>query len=265
MADAVVAPWLLDAARARVGEFADQLRSGVDGDRPVPNLVWSVSELGQHVACLPAFWSELHEGGDTFDLPDDFAAYSDHQRISRITETDPATLADVIEHEMEAYLQRLAAGDIDPWLYGRQTTPSNMCGSMIEECVLHGRDLAAVTGVTPPTLTPREALVIVEAMMIITSPFVDPAKASAQPDGVYHVSFRGGRDFTWTKSGDALEIVPGRPSKPDARLNADPVAFVMTSLGRMSNARAGLTGKIVAHGRRPWRFVGLGGIAVDGV
>ena len=122
-----------------------------------------------------------------------------------------------------------------------------------------------MTGGEPPTLTRREALVAIDAMMVITPVFVDPAKAAAQPDGTYHVHFRGGPDVTWIKRGDKLEIEAGRPAKADARLNADPAAFVMTSLGRMSDARAALTGKMVVYGRRPWRFAGLGTLAIAGV
>lgn len=39
----------------------------------------------------------------------------------------------------------------------------------------------------------------------------------------------------------------------------------MASLGRISQVRAGLSGKMITYGRKPWRFLGLGKIASDGV
>lgn len=79
------------------------------------------------------------------------------------------------------------------------------------------------------------------------------------------ISFRGGNDYTWVLSNGALEITTGRRRRADARLNADPATFALSSLGRISDTRAGLTGGVVAYGRKPWRLSALGTIAVDGV
>ena len=122
-----------------------------------------------------------------------------------------------------------------------------------------------MSGAAKPSYERREANLAVDAIMVTTEFFVDEAKAQAQPDGVYHLQFRGGHDYTWTKQGGRLMIVQGRPAKADARMNADPAKFLMTALGRYGPIRAGLTGGMVAYGRKPWRFVGLGTIAVDGV
>ena len=102
-------------------------------------------------------------------------------------------------------------------------------------------------------------------MMLTTPSFVDEGRAGAQPDGVYHVRFRGGNDYTWTKRRGTLAIERGRPDRADARLSADPATFLLASLGRVSQVRAALSGGMIAYGLRPWRFVGLGTIAIDGV
>ena len=256
-------PALIDAARARVQAVTNDLRQISDGDRAVPGLDWSVTDLGQHVACLPSFWSGLDAAGSNFDRPDDFAAYSQAAR-AHIEETEPNDLADRIDAEFEAFITDLSA-DRSRWLYGIPTTATNMLGLTLNECVLHGRDLAAVTGTKPPTFEPAEANAAVAAIMVTTPVFVDAERAEAQPDGVYHLHFRGGRDYTWTKRGAELIVTDGRPARADARLNADPAAFLMASLGRIGNARVAATGAMIAYGRRPWRFLALPKLTVDGV
>jgi hypothetical protein len=41
--------------------------------------------------------------------------------------------------------------------------------------------------------------------------------------------------------------------------------FMLSSLGRVSQVKAALSGKMVTYGRKPWRFVGLGNVVADGL
>lgn len=261
--------WLIDAARNRVHEFCEQLRNippSVHAATPVPNLDWTVADLAQHIACLPSYWNARNAEGDRFERPTDFAAFSDQAR-AHITSTDLDALAGRIEAEYETYLGELGGPDAGAarWLYGRPVTATNMCGFILNELVLHGCDLAAVTGASRPRFTSREANVAIDASMVTIPVFIDEDKAKAQPDGVYHIAFKEGRDYTWTKQGSTLSIAEGRPESADAKMRADPATFLMASLGRISQVRAGLSGKMLAYGRRPWRLMGLGTIAIDGV
>lgn len=261
-------PWLLDAISKRAGEFGAQLRSlpsGVGGATAVPGLDWSIADLGQHVACLPHFWNSLIIQGNTFEVPDDFVAFSDQAR-AHITETDPGQLADLIEAEFAGFNQELADPTAAPRvLYAQPFTAQELGGLAVSELVVHGRDLAAISGAVAPTFTNGEANAAVDALMAVTPAFIDPVKAGKQPDGVYHLKFKGGREYTWTKSGAALTVAEGRPPKADAHMIADPAMFILSAQGRVSQLRMGLSGKVLSYGRRPWRFLGLGNIAVDGV
>lgn len=263
MSDGALEDWLLGSVTSRLTDFTAQLRTA-DASVQVPNLEWTVADLGQHVACLPSFWRNQHQAGDHFEQPENFAAYSDQAR-AHITDSDPNSLADICIAEFETFLDELAEPDATRWLYGRATNAANMVGLAINELVLHGRDLAAVTGAQAPSFDRREANAAVDGIMVTTPSFIDASKASAQPDGVYHVHFRGGRDYTWTKRGPQLDIAEGRPQRADARLSADPATFLLVSLQRAGQISAALSGKMVAYGLRPWRFYGLGAIAVDGV
>lgn len=144
-------------------------------------------------------------------------------------------------------------------------TASSCRPLFLNEFIVHGQDLAAVTGAPKPTHTPAMAHRAIDGMFTTTPAFVDPDKAAAQPDGVYHLKFRGGLDYTWTKSGRELLITKGKPAKADAHLNADPIAFILSSLGRIGQIKPALTGAIVSYGKKPWRFLGLGTVLADGV
>lgn len=255
---------LAKAVLERSGAFADQLRHVADGDTPVPNLDWSVTELGRHVAGLPQFWTGQHAAGAIFERPTDFAAFSQAMQ-GYVHESEPAAIADRLEVEFGAFVDRMRADPQQRWLYGIRVNPADLFGLGLNELILHGRDLAAVTSGRAPQHTNVEALAAVDALMRTTPVFVDEAKALAQPDGVYHVRFRGGQSYTWTKAGPNLEITLGKPVKADATLVADPTTFLLSALGRISQVRAGLSGKMVSYGRKPWRFLGLANIAVEGV
>lgn len=254
---------LTNAVRKRSTEFATQVRSLATTSTAVPTLQWTAADLAQHVAGLPQFWLGQHQSGPNFALPPDFAAFSDDAR-SHLVETGPHALADLIEREFELLTAHLTESD-GQWLYGVHVAPSKLFGLAINELILHGRDLAAISGATPPTYESFEALAAADALMSTAGSFVDKEKARAQPDGIYHVRFRGGKDYTWTKKDDTLRITEGKPAKADAHLVTDPATFLLSSLGRISQLRAGLSGKMLSYGRKPWRFLGLANITVDGV
>lgn len=264
MSDRGLAPWVGEAVRRRAGEFAAQLRSGVDGAASVPGMEWSVAELAQHVASLPDYWTSFDELADGFEQPDDWTEFFAKAR-SHIDDRDPARLADLIDGNFDEFLDWLTEGEAQAWLYGQQVDKAIFAGFALNELILHGRDLAGATGAAEPTFERREANLAADAVVSLMPVFVDPAKASAQPDGVYRVSFRDGNDYTWIKEGSTLAVEPGRPPKADADLIADQATFLLASLGRISQLRAGLSGKMISYGRRPWRFLGLGSIAVDSV
>lgn len=256
--------WLAADVNAAVAALCDQFRSGVDGSTKVPNLDWTVGELGAHVACMPALYRRQHDLGTDFEPPLDWAVFSIAQR-AHITERDPATLADLIEEEVARYLGEIDELDEPRWLYGQQTTAGNIAAALLSEATLHGYDLAALTGAEKRKLDRRQGNAIVDASMRLAPAFVDPAKVAELPDGTYHLRFRGGNDYTYRVADGRLEIEDGRVGKADAVMSAAPEAFAMISLGRGNQVAAAITGKVVAYGRKPWRLMALGNIVADGV
>ena len=255
----------VEEVRSAKAAFVSQLRSGVDGTSEVPNLQWSVAGLAAHVASLPKWWNDQHENADaSFVQPDDFAALSIENR-AHITEEQPGALADLIDDEFDRYLTQVGELDSQRSNYGMAFTWRQMLAIALSELIVHGRDLAAATGSPIPTMTKTQGHEIAEATILLAPAFVDPTRAKAQPNGTYHVKMRGGKSYAWELMDGTLTATIGKPARSDATMNAEPVTFVLSSLGRMSDARAALTGGVVAYGAKPWRLAGLSKIVVDGV
>lgn len=253
---------LRDDVRAAAVAFADGLRGVTDPGQRVPNLDWSVAELAAHLACLPAVYRAQHQIGEDFEPPEDWARFSNASR-AHITTTDVDELATLLLDEVETLL--IPDDPNEPrLLYGCRTTVFNTAAGVLTELVLHGQDLGRLTG-QRPELTRAQALAGLEQQMVLTPVFVDAAKA-AKLAGTYGFRFRGGLDMTYRiDEAGAVTVERGRPPRADARINADPVTFLATSLGRVHPVMAALRGGVVAYGRKPWRMARLGNVVVDGV
>lgn len=266
--------WLRAEVVHAIDRFVAAL-DGLDGATGVPGLDWTVAELTAHIASLPRLYRSQHRLGEGFERPADFARFSAEQR-SHIDTGDLAVVADHLRSEVTGLLVELdaldAAGgdgriggvDAPRWQYGQPTTARNWAAAILSELVIHGQDLAGLTG-NPPRLTRDQANAVLPAMFAVAPAFTDPEKAR-RAAGVYHMHFRGGADWIYRigEAGD-LTVERGRPDRPDARLDADPAVFVLVALGRRNPNLAALRGQMIAWGRRPWKMIAAGDITVAGV
>jgi uncharacterized protein (TIGR03083 family) len=257
--------WLRGEVTKALEGFRSNLQAQT-GNRMVPNLVWTVAELTAHLAALPRLYRAQNELGDSFEPPTDWARFSIEQR-SHIDTADLASVANHLQSEVVGFLDEIEQlGDLDGqrWLYGQPTTHRNVVLLVLSELIVHGQDLGRLTG-TVPELTRRQANAVLPAMFAVVPAFVDQTKASGAA-GVYHLSFRGGDDWTYriTDSGEVL-FEKGRPARCDAHLSADPAAFLLVVLGRRNSTLAALKGQMLVWGRRPWKFMATTDISVAGV
>ncbi|MGH1491907.1 MAG: maleylpyruvate isomerase N-terminal domain-containing protein [Acidimicrobiales bacterium] len=254
--------WLQGEIRSASRSFVDQLRLIDAGSQAVPNLDWDVRELAAHVVCLPAFYKSLNESAEPMEMPAHFPDFSRSVR-AHLDQHDLEALAGMLLVETESLLENLGDEGTAPWMLYLNTTVEKVGAGYLGELLLHGQDLAPLSGATV-AIEARHAHRWIAASMTLAPFFVDREVARKYP-GVYHLRFRGGEEYTMRIVDGVLSINPGRPPKPDGHMVADPVAYMLVSMGRMSQVRAGLTGKIVVYGRRPWKFFGLDKIRVDGV
>jgi uncharacterized protein (TIGR03083 family) len=255
--------WLRSQVSQASTEFQDQLKTLDDTSVRVPNLEWSVAELASHVIATRGVYGGSNEIGEAFETPTSWADFSQAAR-SYITSTDASELGDLLQESTEALLDDLGP---DPnatrMLYGIETTSAGVAAGYLGELLLHAHDLARLTG-ADVEIDARQAHAIIGQYMTLAPAFVDPAKAR-RCAGTYHVSIRGGDDFTYVVADGRLAVTTGKPDRADARLVADPVAYVMVTMGRMGTLRAALSGRVVGYGRRPWLLARLGDIVADGI
>lgn len=267
--------WLRAEIRSASAAFEAQLRTlvgdpgsadaGSAGSLRVPNLEWTVRDLTAHLVSLPGLYEELNRAPEPFETPASWPDYSRGVR-AHLDDVDATSLADRLQPETERLLEILGDDGEKPWTLYVETTAAKVGAGYLGELLMHGQDLAALTGASVD-LTTEQGHAIVAAMMTLAPAFVDPDAARRCP-GVYHLRFRAGdrvQDFTYWVAAGRLSVAEGRPDRADARLVADPAAFALVAMGRMSQARAGLTGRIMGYGRKPWKFIALGKLRVDGV
>jgi hypothetical protein len=218
------------------------------GERPLSRVTWSALQTGAHLMSLCRRYRRTIEAPQP--LPASLARDNETE-LAAVPERDPGTLADLLEAEVSSLLDALGDdGELEVWYFSRRHTVRGIGGIMLAELLVHGRDLAMAHG-RPWPITRAQAAACFAGLLPMLTLFVDPDGARAAA-GTYHLRLRGGEDWTIRVHDGTADIEPGRPRRADLHISADPVTFLLNSYGHVSDARAALTGGIVAWGRRPW-------------
>ena len=207
---------------------------------------WSAAEVGAHLVSLPSRYRQM------FDAPRPFpasVAEQNRREIERIGERDPAVLADLLAAEVAAFLDACGPDGNRPVHYFTvRHTIGGIGGILLAELLMHGSDLARDRNWP---ISREQAVACLDGALPATVLSIDPA-AARRAAGVYHVGLRGDGDWTYHVHDGAVTVQRGRPDRADVHISADPVVFLRNAYGRLSAARAGLTGGILMWGRRPW-------------
>lgn len=136
--------------------------------------------------------------------------------------------------------------------------PSVVACHLLEECLIHGHDLARATG-RPWPIRRHHALLAVEGgvlPLISALPptaFVNQEKAEAFR-ARFELRLRGGGRTVMVFDHGSLTLDPGCARDVDASLSADPAALMLVFIGRQGLGMPLLGGKLAAWGRRPWKL-----------
>jgi len=175
-------------------------------------------------------------------------------------ERDPAVLADriaMLADEFDDVASRSQSATVE-WLQGIRLPPSAVACHLLEECLVHGHDIAKATG-SPWPIQPRHALLAVEAFLIPLlaalppTAFVNQEKAGSFRARI-ELSLRGGRRTLMVLDDGSLTLDAGCARDVDAHISADPTAFMLVFIGRQGVWKSLLEGKLAAWGRRPWKL-----------
>ncbi|QFU92723.1 hypothetical protein YIM_37830 [Amycolatopsis sp. YIM 10] len=266
MADAVSGT--LAQARAAVREVVPRLFELV---RSIPDAgsasvgAWTVGEVAAHLSHVFRFDTDAIAGKPVPDAVVTSAGMAEvnAKMLTRDEERDPAALADrlgalAVEFDDVVSCSRTATTG---WLQGVRVPPSVVACHLLEECLMHGHDIAEAVG-RPWAISRHHAVLAVEGGVLPLiealppTAFVDQEKAGAFR-GRFELRLRGGGRTTMVFDRGSLTLDPGSARAVDAHIRADPSALMLVFIGRRGLWKPLVGGQLAAWGPRPWKLARL--------
>jgi Mycothiol maleylpyruvate isomerase N-terminal domain len=249
------------ALRAVVPSLVGLVRSIPDANAASVG-TWTVGDVAAHLSHAFRFDTDAIAGRPVPEAIVTTAGMAEvnAKMLADDGERDPAVLADRIStlaEEFDEAVSRTRTAAVD-WLQGTRLPPSAVACHLLEECLIHGYDIAGVTGYPWP-IRRHHALLVVEgaALPLIAAlrptAFVDQEKA-ASFRGRFDLRLRGGGRTVMAFDRGTLTLESGSARDVDAHISADPVALMLVFIGREGIAKPLLGGKLSAWGRRPWKL-----------
>jgi hypothetical protein len=183
--------------------------------------------------------------------------------LREFTEREPAALAEQLGDDVASMLRRTEGDDPDRpigWLGGSRVPLAGLFSHLVNEMLVHGRDVARAIK-APWVLPPRDAALFSEVFVVgilrhgigrLLDTIERPPKRriAAEFRSAYTSPFR----LVW--DGGRLTADELGPDT-DLRIRFDPATLNLMLFRRISRPRAVLSGKIVVTGRRPWLLPGF--------
>jgi hypothetical protein len=175
-------------------------------------------------------------------------------------ERDPAVLADrigTLANDFDDVASRSQSATVD-WLQGTRLPPSAVACHLLNECLVHGHDIAKATG-RPWPIRRHHALLAFEGCafpLIAALPptaFVNQEKAGSFRARI-ELRLRGGRRTLMVFDDGSLTLDAGCARDVDAHISADPQALMLVFMGRQGIWKPLLERKLAVWGRRPWKL-----------
>ncbi|WP_435843225.1 maleylpyruvate isomerase family mycothiol-dependent enzyme [Streptomyces gardneri] len=258
---------LAEAIRGTARDIAETLagsgdgggsgRGGAAGHRgglPVPRSVWTVGEAAAHLAQANALMADLATGRERpyGDGTPGSLAEANERALAAFAERDPATLADMITAQAEAFLAAVERRDPAEVLTTPLGTmsPAVLGSYLLTHMLGHGYDLALALG-RPHMLDARRVALTLPFMITAMPRVADPA-AVAGLTARFAVRLRGGPGFGVTVTDGEVQVAHEPPARPDCTILTEPVAFLLLALGRLDPWPVIARGKALGWGRKPW-------------
>lgn len=282
MADDGIVPitpdkWKL--AREALATTADRFARLLDqaaGARANATVDWSVGETAAHVLTLARSYVGLVDPDAAEPFPEAAAAgLVDKTSVDTVdqfnaallrefTERDPAEIGALVRVEVEQILRSTEGEDpakAIPWLGESEVPLAGVLAHLLNELQIHGRDIALAAEV-PWRVAPEEAALFFDLFLLGVTHYGYGRLLDGHgpaPKGRVAVEFRS--KYTETRVmvlTDGVVTVELPSDGVDVRLSFDPVVLNLMLFGRISKARAAMTGKVVVRGgRRPWTLPGF--------
>lgn len=257
----------IKACLDRVGADFAALVKGADPDRLVTEH-WSVAETAAHVTAIAAIDTAMLGDEPEFAFPEltdtwlGTTVESVHEFNARALrlyrERGVPAILDRFDAELDAI--RTSVDGADPladmqWLGDSRVTVAGLLAHLINELQIHGLDIARATG-QKWTIEPLDASHFHEAFLVemIRRDYGHLIDGGAPPrERRVAVQFRSAYTTPVTFALQRGRVTVEEPRRDnDVRVTFDPVTMNLWYFGRVSMARAAVTGKMRLGGPRPW-------------
>ncbi|MGI5350336.1 maleylpyruvate isomerase N-terminal domain-containing protein [Streptomyces sp. CA-250714] len=223
---------------------------------------WTVGDVAAHLSHVFRFDTDALAGRPVPQATVTSAgmAEANAKMLAEDGERDPAVLADrigTLATEFDDVASRSRAATIG-WLQDIRLPPSAVACHLLEECLIHGHDIARATG-RPWPIRRRHALLAVEGgvlpLMAALPPtaFLDQEKAGSFRARV-ELRLRGGGHTLLVFDRGSLKLDAAGARDVDAHISADAPALMLVFIGRQGLWKQLLEGKLAAWGPRPWKL-----------
>ena len=221
---------------------------------------WTITDTAIHVShAMDAVTAVAKGGGGILDDVWDLASMT-AMFVKAESERDLPALADRIETSVAGFLEYMGTthtGETNTWMVrGVQAPPSMVVCHILNELVIHGRDIATADGQSWP-IDRTSATLILEGFVLPVLSGLGTAMVNADEVKAKHITFdvrlRGGGRHQFLFDDGQFRIQPGPPVRTvDCHLSVDPEAFLLVAWNRISQWSALPKGKLMAWGRKPW-------------
>jgi hypothetical protein len=213
------------------------------GARP-PRMRWTNAEIAAHMLASVTE-AELAVRGRPSVYDAEPSAELDERMVASVADRDTAVLAQRLRERTASFTQtvgRLSASDP---LRAPRATVGTLTALLALDHHLHGGQVAETSG----DRWTGEVADLHPAMSTVV-PYAFDAGAARGFRGSYALRLRGVEPVTYAV--DDGRLVMGVPGRVDCVLTSDVPTFLRMGIGAVSQARAVLTGRVRAGGRRPW-------------
>ncbi|MER5333515.1 maleylpyruvate isomerase family mycothiol-dependent enzyme [Micromonospora sp. NPDC002717] len=232
------ADWSVADTLAHVGSIAWLYVCLVDPERPLP----------------PVPGVDTLLSGTTVDTVADF----NDVMLGHLTERDPQPLLDRLQADVKQFLVACEGRRPDetvPWLAGAQVPLAGLCAHLVNEVLIHGHDVARATG-QPWEIPSPHAVLFLELFLagVVRHGYGRLIDGGSPPsERRIVVEFRSAYAAPVRLLLHRGVVSFAEPdARPDVRIDHDPATLSLMMFGRISRARAVLSGKVRISGRRPW-------------
>ncbi|MFI7128897.1 maleylpyruvate isomerase N-terminal domain-containing protein [Nonomuraea sp. NPDC050153] len=223
---------------------------------------WTAGEVAAHLAHVFRFDTDAVAGRPVPDATVTTAgmAEANAKMLAEDGERAPSILADrigTLADEFDDIASRSRVASVD-WLQGACLPPSAVACHLLEECLIHGHDIARATGRSWPIQRHHALLAVEGGVLPLIAALPPTALVNQEKARSFRARFdlhlRGGGRTLMIFDHGSLTLDAGRARDVDAHLSADPAALMLVFIGRQGIGKPLLGGKLAAWGRRPWKL-----------